>query len=112
MAEIQKRLPLYESEMASLLSFLKPVLGEKVYYTVEEKGYVARVHTESGETVGRIRPYPKGKNRRRIYILVELEDHQSKLDIWFRLAFLGFRVSFTRPPLFLKIELEEKPRGP
>ncbi len=99
----------YEKELGSLKDFLATVLSEEVLYTFENAGCV-RVHTMN-ETIAYVKIFAKGGLRSQMYILIELQDYYRDLQIWFSLAFLGFKVNFKKPVLMLRHTPTAIPRG-
>ncbi len=105
--------PLYEREMKTLVSFLGDMEGKEVCHSYIDGGYTARVYFEkSNETIALVKPFPKGERKSQIFIKVEIETAHDRLKICFQVAFLGFKLTFSRPVLQLHRQQIEHPRGP
>lgn len=100
---------LYKTELDYLVWLLMNQLKERVYYNVDATGRAILGTVE--ETIAHITLHPKGNEKKRIYIMVRLEDGYEMHKAWFQLAFVCFKVRFRRSTLTLQKSWKAPSRG-
>jgi hypothetical protein len=106
---VDTHLLLQGEELAALMGYLLPVVGEEILCSVKDNGHTAHIMLRTGELIAYIKPFPKGDTKNQTYIKVELFEGNEGLAIWFLWAFFGYKVFISKPVLGLQLQQIEKP---